>query len=99
MGILDRFGLSYRIDDRRRMLPEVNFTFTGKLRPYQQEAVDVILARDFGTLSAPTGSGKTARVIDYVDSRCGVLDNAARHRAKIYQDSAWKLVDTGDQGG
>lgn len=47
------------IDDRRRKLPEAAFAFHGTLRPYQQAAADAMLARDFGTLSAPTGSGKT----------------------------------------
>jgi superfamily II DNA or RNA helicase len=48
-----------QIEDRRRKLPEVDFSFQGTLRPYQQTAAKAMLARDFGTLSAPTGSGKT----------------------------------------
>lgn len=57
--ILRANGVAYQIEDRRRVLPAVDFTFAGTLRDYQQEAVDAILRRDFATLSAPTGSGKT----------------------------------------
>ncbi|MGA7876972.1 MAG: DEAD/DEAH box helicase family protein, partial [Desulfoferrobacter sp.] len=59
IGILKNSGVQYRVDDQRRTLPEVDYTFTGRLRDYQNEAVKAILKRDFDTLSAPTGSGKT----------------------------------------
>jgi len=54
--------VSWQLDDRRRTLPEVEFTFTGKLRDYQQEAAQDILPHDHGVLSCATGGGKT--VID-----------------------------------
>ena len=59
VGIMqgDRFPL--QIDDRRRTLPEVDFTFRGELHDLQEEAVQALASRDFGTLSAATGSGKT----------------------------------------
>ncbi|MFO7558103.1 MAG: DEAD/DEAH box helicase [Desulfobacterales bacterium] len=47
------------IDDRRRSFPALNIEFTGKLKPFQAEAADAMLSREFGVLSAPTGSGKT----------------------------------------
>ncbi|HQP25024.1 MAG TPA: DEAD/DEAH box helicase family protein [Smithellaceae bacterium] len=47
------------IEDNRRTLPPVDYSFTGYLREYQQEAVEEIIARDEATLSAPTGAGKT----------------------------------------
>jgi len=56
------------IDDRRRKLPEVDFAFGGELRPFQQTAAAQMLARDFGTLSAPTGSGKTVMAL-YIIAR------------------------------
>jgi superfamily II DNA or RNA helicase len=56
------------IDDRRRKLPELEFTFSGELRPFQQTAAAEMLARDFGTLSAPTGSGKTVMAL-YIIAR------------------------------
>jgi len=52
-------GIQYALDDQRRTLPEVDFNFSGTLKPFQETAVHAMLAKDFGTLSAPTGSGKT----------------------------------------
>jgi len=52
-------GLAFELDDQRRFLPEVEFGFTGTLKPFQEVAVEAMLKKDFGTLSAPTGSGKT----------------------------------------
>ncbi len=57
--MLKRENLSYRIDDRRRLLPEVDFCFSGALKAFQSAAAAEMLKKDFGTLSAPTGSGKT----------------------------------------
>lgn len=54
-----RDSVAYKIVDCRRALAPVEYRFSGSLRPYQQVAVNRMLAKDFGTLSAPTGSGKT----------------------------------------
>jgi len=51
--------IAYHIEDRRRTLPPIDLRFYGRLKPFQQKAVDRMGRRDFGTLSAPTGSGKT----------------------------------------
>jgi superfamily II DNA or RNA helicase len=59
VGILRGAGVQYRLKDRRRVLSEVGFQFLGELRDYQGEAVGAMSARDFGTMSAPTSSGKT----------------------------------------
>jgi len=59
IGIARAQGIRYRLEDRRRILPEVDVAFHGRLKPFQKTAVEDVLARDFGTLSAPTGSGKT----------------------------------------
>jgi len=64
-----RMGIDHRIDDRRRSLPPVDFTFRGELRPFQKTAVEQMLARDFGTLSSPTGSGKTVMALSMVAQR------------------------------
>jgi superfamily II DNA or RNA helicase len=58
-----------QIDDRRRKLPEAAFVFSGELRPFQTSAVNVMLSRDFGTLSAPTGSGKTVMALHMIACR------------------------------
>ncbi len=54
-----RYRINYRIDDQRRSLPPVHFSFNGQLRTFQQEAVQRMLNKEFGTLSSATGSGKT----------------------------------------
>lgn len=64
-----RMGLDYQLDDRRRSLPPVDFKFRGELRAFQEAAVEQMLARDFGTLSAPTGSGKTVMALYMVARR------------------------------
>lgn len=56
---LKREGLGYEIKDQRRILPEVDFAFHGTLKAFQSTAVNAMVKKDFGTLSAPTGSGKT----------------------------------------
>jgi superfamily II DNA or RNA helicase len=64
-----RHKVDYEIDDRRLNLPPRNFSFKGKLRPFQQKAVDEMLARDFGTLNSATGSGKTVMALYMVAKR------------------------------
>ena len=61
--------LDYDIDDCRPSLAPLNFVFKGKLRPFQQKAVDAMLAKDFGTLSSATGSGKTIMALYMVARR------------------------------
>jgi superfamily II DNA or RNA helicase len=57
--LLRREAIAHTINDQRRRLPEQRFTFYGQLKPFQKEAAKVMHAKDFGTLCAPTGSGKT----------------------------------------
>lgn len=52
-------NIRYEIDDRRRTLAPVNMAFEGKLKPFQNQAVQAMLKKEFGTLCAPAGSGKT----------------------------------------
>lgn len=59
----------FDIEDRTRGLPEVPFSFKGALRPFQEEAVASILSRPIGTLSAPTGSGKTVMALAVIAER------------------------------
>lgn len=69
IGICKRHGIQFDIDDQRRTLPEVDFEFQGQLRPFQEKAVDDIQKRDFGTTSAPTGSGKTVMALYVIAER------------------------------
>jgi superfamily II DNA or RNA helicase len=64
-----QMGVEHRIEDRRRTLAPVDFVFRGELRPFQKTAVDQMLARDFGTLNSPTGSGKTVMALCMVARR------------------------------
>jgi superfamily II DNA or RNA helicase len=64
-----RMAIGHSIEDRRRMLSPVDFNFYGELRPFQEAAVDQMLARDFGTLSSPTGSGKTVMALCMIARR------------------------------
>jgi len=69
IGIIKTAGVPYRLLDRRRTLPEVEFTFTGSLRDFQAEAVQSVLGHDFGVLETPTGSGKTIMALFIVAAR------------------------------
>jgi len=62
-------GESPEIVDNRRLLTEIDFIFSGELRPYQQEAVELIEKRSFGVLEAGTGSGKTIMALAAVARR------------------------------
>ncbi len=57
------------IDDRRRTLPPVDFTFSGHLKPFQKKAVTDMLLKEFGILSAATGSGKTVIALYIISQR------------------------------
>ena len=68
INLCRRQGIKFRIDDQRRTLAPVDFTFKGRLKPFQKAAVKAMLAKDFGTLSSATGSGKTVMAL-YIIAR------------------------------
>jgi len=59
----------FQINDQRRRLRPVEFAFRGRLRAFQKAAVDKMLAKDFGTLSSATGSGKTVMALYMIAKR------------------------------
>lgn len=69
IGMAKRNGISYQINDQRWTLPEVDFSFAGTLKPFQSDAVQDMLKKDFGTLAAPTGSGKTVMALAIITER------------------------------
>lgn len=62
-------NLEYTIDDRRRLLPSIALNFYGRLKPFQHDAVETMGAKEFGTLSAPTGCGKTVIALQMIAKR------------------------------
>ncbi len=62
-------NVNYSIEDKRTHLEPVDVEFKGHLKPFQKHAVRVMLAKDFGTLSAPTGSGKTVMALFMIAQR------------------------------
>ncbi|MBU1139999.1 MAG: DEAD/DEAH box helicase [Proteobacteria bacterium] len=57
------------IHDQRLLLPEVDFSFGGALRSYQEAAVAAAEKRSFGVLEAGTGSGKTVMALAIIAAR------------------------------
>lgn len=64
-----RMGIPWELDDRRPRLDPVDFEFSGTLKPFQEKAVSAMGTKEFGTLSAPTGSGKTVIGIRLIADR------------------------------
>ena len=64
-----RHDVTFELEDHRRRLTEVDFSFHGDLKPFQQEAAGEMLSKDFGTLSAATGSGKTVITLYLIAER------------------------------
>jgi superfamily II DNA or RNA helicase len=69
VGILQYHHVRYELKDRRRTLAPVDFDFRGQLHGFQSQAVEAVLSRDFGTLAAPTGSGKTVMALALIAQR------------------------------
>jgi len=74
-----------KIEDLRRSLPEIEFTFKGSLRPYQERAVKDASRRDFGVLESPTGSGKTTMALWLVAARKQPVLIVVHNKELLYQ--------------
>lgn len=62
-------GQNPALEDHRRILEPLDLDFKGKLREYQQKALNDILSRDDGVLEASTGSGKTVMALAVIAVR------------------------------
>ncbi len=62
-------GVDPQVVDRRQSCPGVDFEFSASLRPYQQEAVEAVVGRQFGVLESGTGSGKTIMALAIIAQR------------------------------
>ncbi|MBS1542117.1 MAG: DEAD/DEAH box helicase, partial [Bacteroidetes bacterium] len=73
IGKLIRFcteqHIKFDFQDQRAKVPTIDFTSQIKLRPYQQEAVDAAMKKDFGVIVAPPGSGKTVVALHILAGR------------------------------
>lgn len=69
MGILNKHGIIYHIEDQTRTLAPVDFTLKAELRPYQEAAIQDIIKRRFGVLQAPPGAGKTVIALSVIAHR------------------------------
>lgn len=67
--LLKHYGMDIDIDDKRRRLPETDFTFHGTLKSFQEKAVSHVLTKHFSVLTAPTGAGKTVMMLDIIAKR------------------------------
>ncbi len=63
------FGNDPEIIDKRQILPEIELSFSGKLRTYQQLAVDEAMKKSFGVIESGTGSGKTIMGLALIAAR------------------------------
>nr|WP_320011339.1 DEAD/DEAH box helicase [uncultured Desulfobulbus sp.] len=55
--------------DTRSEKAEIDCSFQGSLRPYQEQAVEAVLRHSFGVLEAGTGSGKTIMALAIIARR------------------------------
>lgn len=62
-------GEEVTYEDNRREHPPVSFSFNGKLRPYQQEALQAFSHATQGVLEAGTGAGKTVMALALIAER------------------------------
>jgi len=91
-------NINYELIDNRRELAPVDFDFHGNLRPYQLNAVKKLLSKDFGTLSFPTGSGKTIVALYMIAKRKqpSMIVVHTRDYKDLYGEIAGKGIDVQD---
>ena len=71
--------------DNRHVLDEISFKFTGKLRPYQDQALQILLKKDFGVLEALMGSGKTVVALAVIAARMQPTLILVHNKELLYQ--------------
>ncbi|MDT8334280.1 MAG: DEAD/DEAH box helicase, partial [Desulfurivibrionaceae bacterium] len=90
---------SPRIIDQRRTLPAVDFSFNGKLRPYQLAAFEDTVKRDFGVIESGTGSGKTVIGLAVIAQRRQPTLILVHSKELLYQWAAQIELFLGDRAG
>ncbi len=61
--------VDYEFEDKRKSFPDVEFVFSGRLKPFQLNAARAMLLKEFGVLNSATGSGKTVIALFMIASR------------------------------
>ncbi len=69
LKLCTQYNIQPNIIDQRKTLKEIDFTFNGKLRDYQDEAVQDILSDSQGVLVSPPGAGKTVIALAVIAER------------------------------
>ncbi|MTI86539.1 MAG: DEAD/DEAH box helicase [Balneolaceae bacterium] len=59
-------GFPYHIEDQRKKLTPVPFHSGIQLHPWQEEALEPTIKKDFGVIVAPPGSGKTVMGLELI---------------------------------
>lgn len=83
----EHFGYDPEIVDKRRIMPEIELSFAGQLRPYQQLAVDMAVGKSFGVIESGTGSGKTVMGLAIIAARKQPTLVVVHSKELLYQ---WK---------
>ncbi len=86
-SLLTANKVDLRLDDARSKGRPLRAEFKGILRPDQQEALDAMLAHDFGVLIAPTAFGKTVTAAALI-ARRKVSTLVVVHRGDLMRQ--WK---------
>ncbi|MBF0258629.1 MAG: DEAD/DEAH box helicase [Desulfamplus sp.] len=88
-------GKNVSIIDERTELPPVRFEFKGKLKPFQEDAIQAMVPRASGILVFPTGGGKTVAMLSLIARRSQPTLVIVDKRELLYQwqDRACQFLD------
>ncbi len=73
------------IVDNRLLLDDVQFVFSGTMRPYQERALLATEKRSFGVIEAGTGSGKTVMALAIIAGRAQPTLVVVHTKELLYQ--------------
>jgi superfamily II DNA or RNA helicase len=97
--VLYLLGSKTKVVDRT-VAPDIDISFKGTLRPYQNKATKDILNRRFGVLKAATGSGKTVMGTFIASKRKTTTLVVVHNKELLYQwvDAFKQFTDTKEIG-
>ena len=68
-ALFERYGVPYEVEDERCCGKPISVSFTGTLRPLQEEAVEALLREETGILEAEPSFGKTVTALGLIARR------------------------------